>query len=97
MTEFDVRKAIQKMMKTRHMGPFEVAAEMLKTAEGEGVEEMTAPLRVVAKENKFLDSSAGALQLPFTKKEEICWSIQSTGANCSRNTAYKAMEKILNT
>ena len=47
------------MKNRRSTGPSVVAVEMFKAAKGVGGEEMTAALRVVAKEKKIPDSWRG--------------------------------------
>ena len=62
---FDVRKANREMRNRGATGPSGVAAEMFKAEEG--VEEMSAALRVVAKEMKIPDSWAGSTTIALYK------------------------------
>ena len=67
ITEFEVRKAIQGKKNRRALGPSGVGAEMFREAEGVGMEEMTAALRVIAKEKKIPDSWARSTLITLYK------------------------------
>ena len=69
ITNFEGQKTIQRMKNRRATGPSGVATEIFKAPEGVGVEEMTAALRVIAKEKNIPERWAGSTAIALYKRK----------------------------
>ena len=97
ITEIEVRKAIRGMKNRRATGPSGVAAEMFKAAEEVGVEEMTAALRVVAKEKKIPNSWAGSTTIALYKGKGDALDCSKYRGLRLLEHGMKTLEKVLDT
>ena len=92
-----MRKAFLGMRHRRATGPSGVAAEMSKAAEGVEVEDMTAPLRIVAKEKKIPDHLAGSTTIALYKgKGDVLDHTKYRGLQLLEH-GVKTLEKVFDT